>query len=131
MSPEERAEGLAAAARVQRDALLALGNALADQHLIEVLNAPAAGSLVVELATEVGGFCLTEAIVTTASVRVDGRVGWASVAGWDDEAALAAAICDGWSDRSVEQLARDSLHQEAESRESEALAVARTGLNLG
>jgi alpha-D-ribose 1-methylphosphonate 5-triphosphate synthase subunit PhnG len=84
----------------------------------------------VQLQAVLGEFCLGEVIVTYASARVDGSDGWACVSGWDDEAAMAAALCDALADARVDGLARQSLDQESADRSHQAQAVAATRLEL-
>jgi alpha-D-ribose 1-methylphosphonate 5-triphosphate synthase subunit PhnG len=125
LSPEGRSAGLAAAARGQRAELVALAEVVASRSRVEVVEAPAAGSVMVELDTPAGSFCLTEVVVTTCAVRVDGRAGWAAVQGWDDEASLAAAILDA-EPALADALAQSALAGVASRHEEEARAVAAT-----
>ncbi len=125
LSPERRSAGLAAAARGQRAELVALAEVVASRSRVEVVEAPAAGSIMVELDTPAGSFCLTEVVVTTCTVRVNDRAGWAALLGWDDEASLAAAILDA-EPALADPLAAAALAQVASRHEEEALAVAAT-----
>lgn len=131
MTPERRAEGLAAAARVLRPEMEAMAEAVAAGRSVEVVRAPAAGSLMLQLASPVGDFNLTEVAVTTAEVRVDGTAGWACVLGWDEEGALAAALLDATPGRDVIALAEGALAIEAEQRDRLARAVATTRVGHG
>ena len=126
MTPERRAEGLAAAARTLRPELLDRAEELARAGAIAVTGSPAPGSVMLELASPVGQFCFTEVVVTTAEVSVDGRRGWACVLGFDEAAALAAAILDASAGRDVERLAGRALEAEARRSAEEARAVAET-----
>ena len=126
MTPERRAEGLAAAARTLRTELVKRAEALAGAEAVEVTRSPAPGSVMLELASPVGDFCFTEVVVTTAEVRVDGRAGWSCVLGYDEEAALAAAILDASAGPDVEDLAGRALDAEARRASEEARAVAST-----
>jgi alpha-D-ribose 1-methylphosphonate 5-triphosphate synthase subunit PhnG len=91
-------EGLAAAARVRRDELIALADDIARRHDVDVIEVPAPASMMLELESNVGSFCLTEVVVTTARVRIERNFGWGAVLGWDAEGALASALCDATSD---------------------------------
>lgn len=126
MTPEQRAEGLAAAARTLRPELVGRAEALARAEAVEVTRPPAPGSLMLELASPVGRFCFTEVVVTTSEVRVGGRAGWSCVLGYDEEAALAAAILDASAGAEVEGLARRALDAETQRASEEAVAVAGT-----
>ena len=98
---------------------------------VEVLEAPSAASVMVELQTPVGSFCFTEVVVTTARVEVAGREGWACVLGWDEEGALAAALLDAAPTPSVAQLVAGALSDEAADREAGARAFAATKVGAG
>lgn len=119
-------EGLAAAARVRRAELIALADDVAEHAPVEVLDAPAAGSIMLELESSVGSFCFAEVVVTTARVRVDDRNGWGCVLGWDAEGALASALCDAVADERAARVARSALEDEARAREARLRAVAGT-----
>ncbi|MBV8082111.1 MAG: phosphonate C-P lyase system protein PhnG [Candidatus Eremiobacteraeota bacterium] len=123
---ERRSEGLAAAARVNRAGLLDLGERIALRERVSVTEAPAARSVMIELGTPVGAFCFTEVVVTTAAVNVGGAPGWAAVMGFDQEAALAAAIADATASVEVRDLAEDALSIEASARLHSASAMAQT-----
>ncbi len=127
MTAEERSAGLAAAARVRRDGLLALADRELASADAEIVAAPAPGSVMVELENAAGAFCFTEVVVTTASVRLDGAPGWGCVLGFDREAALAAALLDAHPSGELEELLRVALQVErqAEAREAQALAGTR------
>jgi alpha-D-ribose 1-methylphosphonate 5-triphosphate synthase subunit PhnG len=126
MTNQSRSEGLAAAARVRRGALLELAGEIAERGDVEVIDRPAPGSVMVELDTSVGAFCFTEVVVTTARVHVGGTEGWAAVLGWDAEAALASALCDAAGDERTTQLAEGALADEAGQRLERMRAVAAT-----
>lgn len=83
-------------------------------------------SVIMELATPVGEFCLTEVVVTEAFVEVDGLPGWGCVMGFDEHAGLAAAVVDGWaaSDPTAGSTV-DALCLSAEQVEREADDTAR------
>lgn len=125
LSPEDRSAGLAAAARVNRLELIAAAELVAARSAVRVVSAPAAGSVMVQLETPVGTFCLTEAIVTSCEVEVAEAVGWSAVLGWDDEASLAAAILDA-TPRDGDAIASAALAAEAAIRSIESAAVAAT-----
>jgi alpha-D-ribose 1-methylphosphonate 5-triphosphate synthase subunit PhnG len=127
--PEERSRGLAAAARVLRADLISAAETIAARNHVEVVEAPAPGSVMVELETPVGSFCLTEVVVTRCAVRVADNHGWAAVLGWDDEASLAAAIVDTQPEV-ADPLTTAALAAEAGARAAEAAAVAATKVEL-
>lgn len=131
MTPETRAEGLAAAARVLREELVAGAERVAGQGAVDVVKAPAAGSVMLQLASPAGDFNLTEVAVTTAEVRVAGSAGWGCVLGWDEEGALAAALLDAVPREDVVRLAGRALAMERAEREREARAVATTKVGHG
>ena len=126
MTNGRRSEGLAAAARVRRDELLAIAEHLAANAMVAVLDAPAAGTTMLELASRVGTFCFTEVVVTTARVRADGCEGWGCVLGWDAEGALAAALCDARAAERVRILAQAALDDEAAAQTERMRGVAAT-----
>ncbi|GEM_PF-3478668 len=130
MTPERRAEGLAAASRTRRTELVALAEEIARRSEIEIVEAPSAATLMVELESPAGRFCFTEVVVTYATARVNGRDGWACVAGWDEEAALAAALCDAVADRQVERLAEEGMQLEVQEVRAQARVVGATALDL-
>jgi phosphonate C-P lyase system protein PhnG len=121
-----RSEGLAAAARVRRDELVALADDVAASLAVEVVEAPAAASVMLELSSRTGTFCLTEVVVTTARVRVRANDGWGCVMGFDPAGALAGALCDALADERVEVLARRALADEAAARAERSRALAAT-----
>jgi alpha-D-ribose 1-methylphosphonate 5-triphosphate synthase subunit PhnG len=123
---EERSAGLAAAARVRRDALIALAEEIASAPSVEVIEAPAPGAIAVELETPAGAFCFTEVVVTTATVALGESIGWGCVLGYDREAALAGALLDAARDGRVEALARASLADERATRAAFEQALAGT-----
>ncbi|HTV73977.1 MAG TPA: phosphonate C-P lyase system protein PhnG [Candidatus Acidoferrales bacterium] len=126
MTAPERSAGLAAAARLWRDDLIALGERVLDAASVEVTAMPAPGSVMMELAGEIGSFCFTEVVVTTASVCVDGASGWGCVMGYDREAALAAAVLDARATDEVESFAKAALAAEEEERMRLSRALAGT-----
>lgn len=128
MTPERRSEGLAAAARVLRGELVEQAEGIAAGRHCQVVEPPAPGSVMVELESPVGSFCLTEVVVTTARVEVDGMAGWGCVLGFDEEGALAGAVLDARPDGAVETLAQRALDREQREREAAARAVATTGV---
>ena len=119
-------EGLAAAARVRRDELVALADDLAQRHDVDVLEGPAPSSVMLEIESGVGAFCLTEVVVTTARVNVGRNGGWGAVLGWDAEGALASALCDAAGGEPAQTLARNALADESERRVERMRAVAAT-----
>jgi alpha-D-ribose 1-methylphosphonate 5-triphosphate synthase subunit PhnG len=131
MTPEARAEGLAAAARVLREEMVAKAELIAAAGPVEVVVAPAAGSVTLQVASPVGAFNLTEVAVTTAEARVAGCAGWGCVLGWDEEGALAAALLDATPGADVIALARRALEIEAAERDRQARAVATTRVGHG
>jgi alpha-D-ribose 1-methylphosphonate 5-triphosphate synthase subunit PhnG len=126
MTAAERASGLAAAARTRREGLLSLAGAIAEEAAVRVLEPPAAGVVAVRLSTAAGDLSLVDAVVTTASVEVAGRRGWACVLGWDDRAALAAALCDACPGEAVAALAAAALADERARAAARAAELAAT-----
>jgi alpha-D-ribose 1-methylphosphonate 5-triphosphate synthase subunit PhnG len=127
VTDEERSAGLSAAARVRREALIALADEIgAGNAAVEVIDAPAPGTIVVEAATRAGTFCFTEVVVTTATVALGERLGWGCVMGYDREGALAGALLDAVRDARVEALAGASLADERAARASFERALAQT-----
>jgi alpha-D-ribose 1-methylphosphonate 5-triphosphate synthase subunit PhnG len=122
----ERLSGLAAAARTRRERLLGLGDTIAAGDEAAVLEAPAAAVVPVRLVTAAGELHLVDAVVTTAAVEVRGRRGWACVLGWDDRAALAAALCDALGGAEVTALAAAALEDERARADASAGGVAAT-----
>jgi hypothetical protein len=104
--------------------------AIAESAGVSVTEHPAAVSTLVELDSPVGAFCLAEVVLTTAAVVVDGEPGWGCVLGYDEEAALAAAICEAAGGHGVEQLARRSLAVEEAARERTRAALLATEVSL-
>lgn len=131
MSPERRVEGLAAAARCRRPQLLGLGERIAAAGGVELLARPAPQTVMVELSSAIGTFCLGEAVVTAASVAVAGAGGFACVMGFDAEAALAAALADAAGGPAADELAGEALADEERERLREARDVAATRVRLG
>ncbi|MBV8087433.1 MAG: phosphonate C-P lyase system protein PhnG [Chloroflexi bacterium] len=130
MSPEELAQGLAAAARVRRELLLALAERALEQEAVRVTEPPAPGSVMLSLDVAVGEFNLAEVVVTTAAVTLNGADGWGCVVGFDEKGALAAAVCTALGGHEVEALANEALRIEEQHWDRQAKAVAATGLDL-
>lgn len=126
MTPGGLSEGLAAAARVRRDELVALAEDVAAGAAVEIVDPPAAGTVMLELDSSVGAFCFTEVVVTTARVRCDGADGWGCVLGWDAEAALASALCHARGGERSRGLAQSALDDEAGIRRERSRAIAAT-----
>lgn len=124
-------EGLAAAARVLRSEMVAIAERIAGSGAVDVVAAPAAGSIMLQLTSPVGDFNLTEVAITTAEVRVAGSSGWGCVMGWDEEGALAAAMLDATPGTDVITLAERALAIEAEERDRQARSVAATRVGHG
>jgi hypothetical protein len=118
-------EGLTAAARVRRERLLDLAEEVAAAGA-EVVEPPRAGTVMIRLEGPVGTFCLTEAVVTTATAAVSGHSAWACVMGWDEEGALACALLAAAGVEEAMQLAEEALAAEAAERQERLLAVAAT-----
>jgi hypothetical protein len=118
-------EGLAAAARVRRERLLELAEAVAAAGA-DVVEPPRAGTVMVKLRGPVGELCLTEVVVTTATAVVAGRSAWACVMGWDEEGALACALLAAAGSPAAADLAEEALAAEAAEREERLRAVAAT-----
>lgn len=137
MTQPPRAEGLAAAARHRRDVLLTQAERVVAAHEVTVTEPPCAASVMVELEMAVGGFCLAEVVVTEATVDVDGTPGWASIMGYDERAALAAAVLDGAASHGGEagevvgRLCEDALAQEEAQAAAQQRAVAATEVTPG
>ncbi|HKF76682.1 MAG TPA: hypothetical protein VKF59_11115 [Candidatus Dormibacteraeota bacterium] len=125
MTAPDLLEGLAAAARVRRERLLDLAEAVAAAGA-EVVEPPRAGTVMVRLESRVGTFCLTEVVVTTATAVVSGRRAWACVMGWDEEGALACALLAAAGSREAMELAGAALADESAERRERLLAVAAT-----
>ena len=118
-------EGLAAAARVRREELLDLAEEVADAGA-QVLEPPRAGTVMIRLGGAVGTFCLTEAVVTTATALAGGRAGWGCVLGWDEEGALACALLAAARPEGSLRLAEAALADEEAGRRQRLEAVAAT-----
>jgi hypothetical protein len=118
-------EGLAAAARVQRERLLDLAEGVAGSGA-EVAEPPRPATVMIRLQGPVGTFSLSEVVVTTCSAVVDGRSGWACVMGWDPEGALACALLVAARSAPVQELAAAALAEEEEARRRRLAAVAST-----
>lgn len=131
MTAAERASGLAAAARTRREALLSLAGGIATGPGARVVEPPAAAVVPVRLATVAGELALVDAVVTTATVEVAGRPGWGCVLGWDDRAALAAALCDARGGEAVTALAEAALADERARAGAREEAVAATRVRPG
>ncbi|HEY4027527.1 MAG TPA: hypothetical protein VGO86_13950 [Candidatus Dormibacteraeota bacterium] len=121
----ELAEGLAAAARVRREALLDLAETVAVAGA-EVAEPPRAATVLLRLGGPAGEFSLTEVVVTTATALAGGRRGWACVLGWDEEGALAAALVAAARPAGARELARDAREAEGQERRERLAAVAAT-----
>ena len=126
MSSSARREGFAAAARVRRSEMLDMAELVAGREAVLVTHPPAPSTLMLEVQSPVGGFCLTEVVVTTAAVAIGGQQGWAVVLGYDEEGALAGAILDAMPGADGESLATSALAAEAELRRQESILVAAT-----
>ncbi len=126
MTRGQLSEGLAAAARLRRDELVALADDVAQRHDVDVLEGPAAASVMLEIESSIGAFCLTEVVVTTVRVNVERSTGWGAVLGWDAEGALASALCDAAGGDAAQTLARNALADESEVRVERMRAVAAT-----
>jgi alpha-D-ribose 1-methylphosphonate 5-triphosphate synthase subunit PhnG len=126
MTAEERSAGLAAAARVCRDRLLALADDALRGSEAELITPPEPASIMMELESGAGAFCFTEVVITTASVRLAGAAGGGCVMGFDREGALASAVLDAGSTQAVERLACAALAAEREERERLARELGRT-----
>ncbi len=130
LSPERRTEGLAAAARVDRPALLALAEPIAAHPDVTVEVAPEPRTVMAVLGTPIGQQCLTEVVVTTAAVTVAGAAGWGCVLGWDAEAALAAALADAADPAGADQLAETALWVEEQQRTARVAQVRSTRMEV-
>jgi alpha-D-ribose 1-methylphosphonate 5-triphosphate synthase subunit PhnG len=97
---------------------------------VTVTEAPAARSVMLEYESSIGSFCLGEVVVTTASVMLDDSSGWASVLGFDEAGALAAAICEARRGDETDALAEHALELEEEEGTRLQAAVARTEVSL-
>jgi alpha-D-ribose 1-methylphosphonate 5-triphosphate synthase subunit PhnG len=124
-TPGRLAEGLAAAARVRREGLLDLAEAVAVRGA-QVLEPPRAGTVLVRVRGAAGAFCLTEAVVTTATALAGGRRGWGCVLGWDEEGALACALLAAARTDEAVRLAEAALADEDAARRRRLAAVAAT-----
>ena len=132
-----RAQGLAAAVRLRRAEVLRLADDVLEAAAVTVVQPPTPGSVMVELEQAVGAFCLAEVVVTEARVALHGTQGWASVMGFDETGALAAAVLDVAAARSgplsdaIDALCDEALRAEAELAAAELLAVAATEVAPG
>jgi alpha-D-ribose 1-methylphosphonate 5-triphosphate synthase subunit PhnG len=126
VTAQERSAGLAAAARVQRDELLALAGSLLAGAEVELLAPAEPGTIMLELESPAGTFCFTEVAITTARVRLDGAEGWGCVMGFDREAAVASAVLDAQPSAAVVRLAQAALEAERTARDTQTRGVART-----
>jgi alpha-D-ribose 1-methylphosphonate 5-triphosphate synthase subunit PhnG len=123
------AQGLAAAARVRRDALIALADETAAAYAVDLTEAPAPNSVLLEVESAAGSFYLTEVVITAARVRVEGRDGYGCVLGWDAGGALAGALCDAAAPHERERvalLAQEALDAEAADRQAHMHAIEAT-----
>lgn len=130
MTPEERAEALAAAARIMRPDLVALAEELATGD-VTLVHGPQPQTIMLELEGPTGAFCLGETVITSCTARVDGADGHGWVLGFDREAALAAAVCDAAAGDRVEALAGAARRAEQAERAARDAAVAETEVRLG
>lgn len=130
VSVERRAEGLAAAARIDRLALLALAEPIAARGEVTVEVAPEPRTVMTMLDTPIGRQCLTEVVVTTATVTVAGTPGWGCVLGWDAEAALAAALADAADPAGADRLAEAALRAEEQQRSARVARVRMTRMEV-
>ncbi|NKQ58231.1 hypothetical protein HFP15_35805 [Amycolatopsis sp. K13G38] len=130
VSVERRAEGLAAAARTDRSALLALAEPIAARGEVTVEVAPEPRTVMTVLETPIGQQCLTEVVVTTAAVTVAGTRGWGCVLGWDAEAALAAALADAADPAGADRLAEAALRAEEHDRGARVAQVRTTRMEV-
>lgn len=131
MTAHRRAQGLAAAARVQRERLLDLGEKIAAGTPVTLVEPPTARSVMLEVQSAVGAACLGEVVVTTCSVTVEGEPGWSCALGWDRSGALAAALADAAGGTEAEELGRRAIEFEAAARRAEDQALAATRVLLG
>lgn len=124
-------EGLAAAARVVRGRLLELAEeVLSPGHSVEVLEAPEPSTVMGRFAAGRGEQCVSEIVVTTARVRAGTAQAWAVVLGWDEEAALAAAIVAATNPEAAQDLSGIALREEAEQRREKSSAVVATRMEM-
>lgn len=124
-------EGLAAAARVRRERLLDLAEAaLAEAVDVQVLEAPEPATVMARFATGRGEQCVAEVVLTPTRVRIDGRQAWAVVLGWDEQAALAAAVVAAQRPESAMELAHAALEAEAEHRRAARETLAATRMEV-
>lgn len=129
--PELLVEGLAAAARVRREQLLDLAEAaLAEAGDVQVLESPQPATVMARFAACRGEQCVAEVVLTPARVRVDGQQAWAVVLGWDEQAALAAAVVAALRSESAKELAREALGAEAEHRRAAWKTLAATRMEV-
>lgn len=129
VTTEELATGLAAAARVCRGRLIELGEEIAARHDVKVDDVPRPSSVMVELGSPVGDFCLGEVVVTSAGVSVGPSEGWACVVGYDEEGAVAAALCAAAGGEGARLLAREALEEEAARYRREMAAAESTRID--
>ncbi|MBL7497808.1 hypothetical protein I6A84_35155 [Frankia sp. CNm7] len=130
LGPERRAEGLAAAARVDRAGLLALAEPIAARADVTVDAPPEPRTVMAVLDSPVGPRCLTEVVVTTTTVTVAGFPGWGCVLGWDAEAALAAALADAADPAGADRLAAAALRAEERERADRAARARATRMEV-
>lgn len=123
-------EGLAAAARVLREDLLALAAAVLDRCDPSVIEPPEPRTVMNHFAADRGQQCLGEVVVTTARVAESGRSSWSIVLGWDEEGALAAAIVGLGDPSLVRELGTRALRIEDEQRQETAQMVAATRMEV-
>ncbi|OYO25069.1 phosphonate metabolism protein PhnG [Enemella dayhoffiae] len=104
MTREELCEQLAVA---ERGALIEIAEACLAAATLEVVRGPEVGTVATQVREPVAGtrFLLTDVLVTSAEVILDGTPGWAMRMGADPEAALAQAVCEA-------ELQRDGAYAE-------------------
>lgn len=125
------AEGLAAAARVDRTRLLADAEAVLGAHDdVEVVEVPEPRTVMGRFASDRGTQCVTEVVVTTARVRLGTLTTWAVVLGWDEDGALAAALVLAADPFIAADLAERALRLEADQRRARDVAVAATRMEM-
>jgi alpha-D-ribose 1-methylphosphonate 5-triphosphate synthase subunit PhnG len=135
LTPETRAALLAQA---DRDALTQLAEEVLASAHFDLVHPPETGTILLEVREPVAEerFHVGEALVTRATVAVDGAHGWAMRLGDDREATLAAAICDAAMAVShpLAERVRDLCHRtevhRARQHLDEQSALAPTGIRF-
>jgi alpha-D-ribose 1-methylphosphonate 5-triphosphate synthase subunit PhnG len=130
MSPHQRAQGLAAAARVLRGQLLELAGPLAERGDVVIDRAPEAAAVMTTLRSPLGEHCLAEVVVTLADITTDEGPGWGCVLGWDAEGALAAALLDSAEPETADLLAAAALAVEEGQRAERAAETRLTRMEV-